>query len=199
MSVAVPRESPEYRALRRIERLLARLVVDEYDADPGLLDYVRRRVAGAEEILRRGLVVSVRRLGEQSWIASFISLRAGKELGPRRILLRSLEGRIVEVEEGLSLDDMIHYAEVSPQVIKCTCMDSIVTASAASRLGTRTRSTLCKHVIALLAIITSGAGEDIGVYRKPLREALEAAYARLHGRPRRGSNLKVPPRSNPYR
>ncbi len=191
MSVAVPRESPEYRALRRIERLLVRLVVEEYDADPGLLDYVRRRVNGAGEILRRGLVASIRRLGEHSWMASFISSRARGPLGPRRILLRSLDGRLVEVEEAQLPDDAIHYAEASPYVVKCTCMDSIVTASAASRRGLQARSTLCKHVIALLAIITSDAGEDIGVYVRPLREALAAAYARLHGRPREGSDLKI--------
>ena len=182
MSVAVPRESPEHRALRRIEGVLTEIVLREFNADSLLLDYVRRRVAGAEEILRRGLVASVRGIGGHSWIASFISSRARSTVGPRRILLRSLEGRLVEVEEGRSLDEVIHYAELSPRVVKCTCMDSIVTASAVSRRGLQVRSTLCKHVIALLAIITSDAGEDIGVYVRPLREALAAAYVRLHGR-----------------
>jgi len=176
------REPGELRALRRLERLLLELA-GEAGAGHGLGEFVRRRVAGAEEILRRPqLVLDVWSVGRGAWMASILSTRYTGRPMPRRAVLKSLEGRAVEVEDREGLEDMIHFVEVSPKAMKCTCQDSIITASTASRvLGETPRHVLCKHVIAVLAILSSWGliDPEAPEYREALMKALEAAKARL--------------------
>jgi hypothetical protein len=175
------REPGELRALRRLGKLLLEMAVRL--GGQGLEEFVRRRVIGAEEILRKPqLILDIWSIGREAWMASILSTRyAGKPM-PRRTVLRSLEGKAVEIEEREALEDMIHFVEVSPRALKCTCQDSIITASTASRvLGEPPRHVICKHVIAVLALLSSWGLVDVesAEYREALRSALETAKARL--------------------
>lgn len=186
------KESAELRALRRLEKLLLEMAGEL--GGRGLGDYVRRRVAEAEGILRRPqLILDVRSVGRGAWMASILSTRhAGKPL-PRRAVLRSLDGRAVEVEEREGLEDMVHFVEVSPRTLKCTCQDSIITASVASRiLGGPPGHVLCKHVIVLLALLSSWGMVDIESpqYKEALRSALEASKARVEASRRGGRGVR---------
>jgi hypothetical protein len=181
------REPGELKALRRLEKLL--LEMAGRLGGRGLEEFVRRRIAGAEEILRRPqLILDVWSVGRGAWMASILSTRyAGKPV-PRRVVFRSLEGKAVEVEEREGLEDMVHFVEVSPRALKCTCQDSIITASAASKiLGEPPRHVLCKHVIAVLALLASWGLVDpeSPEYREALESALEAAKARIEASKRR--------------
>ncbi len=187
------------RRLRVLDRLAETLytMVDEYfDSDSRLRYYVAKRVSGAREILASPKRLRrVRRVGPKTVRAMFASSLAEDARPERRLLLKTLDGGVVEVSVGTPVEQLLHFTEVSPSMLRCSCQDSLFTASAAdaeaARAGLRVpvfhRYSLCKHVLALLAhAIAEGVLHlEDPVLRRSLRLGLLAAYVRLYrGTPR---------------
>ncbi len=188
----------EVRTLERLAAALYRYVDSLFAGDPLLRRYVERRVGAAYELVtRRSRLRLVRPVGYRAYRVVFASSELLERPWPRRrIAIRALDGRTVVVEAGveaLASDRSLHFVEVSPWMLRCSCPDAVFASAAADAVAAREgaapapvfhRYSICKHVLASLALLASEGAlslEDPNL-RRSLVMGLVAAYARLRRR-----------------
>ncbi|MCD6324594.1 MAG: hypothetical protein J7L55_05770 [Desulfurococcales archaeon] len=189
------------RALREVQGFLADELRGWGSAD--LKDFVRVRVSGALEVIVRsdekvGSII-IRGAGGTAIIASSRFLRGGAH---RLVKVETPDGYEVKIPVGVPSGEGFHVTQVGAYGMKCTCQDSVMTASKADRefidalkeLGLTeylsslvfplfSRFVICKHTLALMSyLIASGVLtlEDPEV-RRTLKLALIGAALKSMG------------------
>ncbi len=188
-----PRNLPPWvkgEALSKLERLktfmdkLVERFFEEREATR-IRDHLRKRFEGARDILlhAEARMASIRRLAENAYTLTMVSSRAAG----RRVILTPVYTRTLE--GGVKLQppraEEIYTVEIGPYALKCNCPDSIYTAARADqvliRLGFPAQAykyTLCKHVIAGLALLWSMGLVD--PTKPPLDEAILRALITVY-------------------
>ncbi len=189
---AVLEPAKEIQVLDRLAAILYTLVDKYFNGDPALKNYIAKRIEGAREVLaKKWRIRLVRGLGPSSYRAVIASSKYVEARPPRKILVKTLTGGVVEVEEGTPVEQLVHFTEVSPWMLRCTCPDAVYTASKADTIAMKLRLTrapvfhrysLCKHTLALLAKLAAEGRLSLENpwLRKTLVKALLAAYIKLH-------------------
>jgi len=186
----------EFEALYVLEQLIDRIIKEDFKNDPRLRDYVKTRIEGAREVLRR---VSRDYLTDKELRSVVPSSRTVEEGPPREVKMKTLEGGETTVQIGA---DEFYHVMVSRYRFKCGCKDAVMLSSIADRrlkdalrtIGVERipssgdifyRYVLCKHTLAKIAKAMANPSEGIGIinvdkeFVDTLRLALFAAYLRV--------------------
>gem|GEM_PF-4264780 len=154
-------------------------------------DYLSQRFLGAKEIIiRSDIRFSSLVLKGNSAVALMASTKL-LEKGPERIIrLKTYQGEEIELSVGTPPEESFHITQVGPYGFKCTCEDAIMLASKADREFVEglkragilnlspvisfplfSRYILCKHTIALLALLL--ASKKITFRNKEFKKSLK--------------------------
>jgi len=188
----------EFEALKVLDQLIDRIIKDDFKNDPHLRDYVKKRVEGAEEVLRR---VSKDYLTDRELRSSVPSSKVVEKGVPREVKVKTLDGREAKAVVGATDDELFYHVYVSRFRFKCTCKDAVMLSSIADRrlkdalqaIGVDRiptsgmvfyRYVICKHALAKIAKAMANPSEGVGIiavdkeFVDSLKLALFAAYLR---------------------
>jgi len=188
----------EFEALKVLEQLIDKIIKEDFKNDPRLRDYVKKRVEGAEEVLRR---VSKDYLTDRELRSTVPSSKVVEKGAPKEVKVRTLDGRETKTVVGATDEDLFYHVYVSRFRFKCTCKDAVMLSSAADRrlkdalqaIGVDRiptsgmffyRYIICKHTLAKIAKAMANPSEGVGVvaidkeFVDSLKLALFGAYLR---------------------
>lgn len=189
----------EFEALSVLEKLITKLIEEEFSNNPKLKQYVKKRFEGAREVLRRTSRDYFKPYELKSVVVSSKAVKRGE---PKYVKLRTLEGKEILVKVGAPDEEAYHDVSVARYRLKCTCQDALLLTSAADKklkqallnAGITSFPTaelvfykyvICKHTLAKLAQAMAKPESELGVINvdeeiaDTLRIGLFAIYLRL--------------------
>jgi len=187
----------EFEALYVLEQLIDKIIKEDFKNDPHLRDYVRKRIEGAWEVLRR---VSKDYFTDRELKSVVPSSKAVEKGLPREIKVKTLKGEEIIMSIGADEDEFYHVS-ISRYRFKCGCQDAVILSSIADKrlkealqtIGVERISSsgdifykyvLCKHTLAKIAKAMVNPEEGVGIlnidkeFVDTLKLSLFAAYLR---------------------
>jgi len=187
----------EFEALYVLEQLIDKIIKEDFKNDSHLRDYVKKRIDGAWEVLRR---ISKDYFTDRELRSVVPSSEAIEKGPPREIKIKTLKGKEITVTIGADEDEFYHVS-ISRYRFKCGCQDALILSSTADKrlkealqtIGVESipssgtifyKYVLCKHTLAKIAKAMTNPTEGIGIinidkeFIDTLRLALFAAYLR---------------------
>jgi hypothetical protein len=188
----------EYEALAVLDQLIGKIIDEDFKGNADVKMYVKRRIEGAREVLRRGARDFFTSQELRSEVPSAEAMKKGL---PKEVRVRTLDGEEKVVRVGASYEEAFYAVRVSRYRFKCNCQDAIMLSSAADRRfksallrnGIKKFPTaepifykyvLCKHTLAKIAEAMANPSEGVGIFNvdkafvDTLKIALYAVYLR---------------------